>query len=235
MKVALKLTSEWSAYFSFTQPWGRPPPHGNQLGNDGRSDFRGGCTRRGDFLAHKPKRSIKRSFMCKGWSDFYVKWLRVFTDIIDLIHRSLEENTVAFPPKTQAVNPARGGQSTTPGWPLCGAASVLITLPKLVLLSWKISWKLFDIFGLVWQKKQKKKTFLCNFLRCNIKSKSKSLLWIIYSKSTVHLVHKELQAGFLQPSRVSSWGADSSRLQRTLNHTILLCSHLWASFPNATD
>lgn len=44
--------------------------------------------------------------MCKGCSDFYVKWLRDFTDIIDLIHGSLEENTVAFPPKTPTVNPA---------------------------------------------------------------------------------------------------------------------------------
>lgn len=42
--------------------------------------------------------------MCKGSSEFYVKWLRVFTDAIDLIHGSLEERT-----KNQAVYPARGG------------------------------------------------------------------------------------------------------------------------------
>lgn len=125
------------------------PARGNQLGNDGRADFRGGCTRRGDFLAHKPKRCIKRSFVWKGCSHFYVRRLRVFTDIIAVIHRSEEENTVAFPPpkKTQTVNPAGGGQPSTPGWPLCGAAPLLITLPTVVLLSWKMSWKPFEILG----------------------------------------------------------------------------------------
>lgn len=69
--------------------------------------------------------------MWKGCSHFY---LRVFTDIIAVIHRSEEENTVASPPKkTQTVNPARGGRSSTPGWPLCGAAPLLISLPTVVL------------------------------------------------------------------------------------------------------
>lgn len=41
--------------------------------------------------------------MCKGSSEFYVKWLSFFTDTIDLIHGSLEESA-----KNQAVYPARG-------------------------------------------------------------------------------------------------------------------------------
>lgn len=92
--------------------------------------------------------------MWKGCSHFYVRRLRVFTDIIAAIHRSVEENTVAFPPappqkkKPQIVNPARGGRSSTPGWPLCGAAPLLITLPKVVQLTWKMSWKPFEILGL---------------------------------------------------------------------------------------
>lgn len=79
-----------------------------------------------------------------------MQWLRDFTDIIDLIRGSLEENTVAFPPqkKPQPVNPAEESSQ-----PHLGGLSVELLRPKVGLISWKI----FDVI-------EKK-----NFLRCSVR------------------------------------------------------------------